>query len=223
MPPKVNPDDAVNLTLDLRVRHIPERQLQKYESYLAEILEALGMDLDTPSTRETPRRYLRALFDASDGYDGDPRLVKLFPFEPRSAPEHPLNQIVEGPIQFYALCEHHALPFFGEAFVGYSADAQIIGISKLTRLVRLFSRRFTLQERIGHLVADALMPLLKPYGVAIYLKARHLCVEMRGVRAHAPMTQTTVWRGEYADQAALRSEFLALCGLYESVRPNPED
>jgi GTP cyclohydrolase I len=124
-----------------------------------------------------------------------------------------LSQVIEGPIPFYALCEHHALPFHGHAFVGYTAGAQIIGISKLIRLVRLFARRFTVQERIGQQIAEAIDHLLQPYGVAVYLEANHLCTQMRGVRESAPLTRTTHWRGEYQADAALRAEFLAACGL----------
>ena len=121
--------------------------------------------------------------------------------------------MIEGPIQFFALCEHHAFPFFGSAYVGYIAHENIIGISKLTRLVRLFAKRFAVQERIGQQVADALEAMLQPHGVAVYLEAHHLCVEMRGVREMAPMTRTTIWRGQYADEPTLRAEFFTACGL----------
>ena len=124
-----------------------------------------------------------------------------------------LSQVIEGPINFFSLCEHHAFPFFGHAYVGYIAHENILGISKLTRLVRLFAKRFAVQERIGHQIADALGTMLHPHGVAIYLEAHHLCMEMRGVREVAPMTRTTVWRGHYADDPALRAEFFTACGL----------
>ncbi|MBV8315287.1 MAG: GTP cyclohydrolase I, partial [Planctomycetaceae bacterium] len=90
--------------------------------------------------------------------------------------------MIEGPIRFFALCEHHALPFFGHAYVGYIAREQMIGISKLTRVVRLYAQRFTVQERIGQQVVETLEEILRPAGVAVYLEAHHLCVEMRGVR-----------------------------------------
>jgi GTP cyclohydrolase I len=121
--------------------------------------------------------------------------------------------VVEGPIPFYALCEHHALPFYGQAYVGYIPHERIVGISKLTRVVRLFARRFTVQERLVRQVADALETMLRPHGVAVYLEARHLCTEMRGVRETSTMTRTSAWRGAYDADAALRAEFLAQCGL----------
>jgi GTP cyclohydrolase I len=97
--------------------------------------------------------------------------------------------------------------------VGYIARDQIIGISKLIRLVRVFARRFTVQERIGQQIADALEAMLEPQGVAVYLEANHLCTQMRGVREGAPLTRTTVWRGDFAENPALRSDFLSACGL----------
>ena len=114
--------------------------------------------------------------------------------------------IVEGPIAFAALCEHHALPFTGVAHVGYIADEQIIGISKLTRLVRVFARRFTVQERLGEQIADALGELIEPRGVAVHLTASHLCTQMRGVEEHS-RTVTTHWRGAF-EEPQLRNEFL---------------
>ena len=116
---------------------------------------------------------------------------------------------MEGPIAFHALCEHHALPFSGVAHVAYVAGPEIIGISKLTRLVRLFARRFTVQERLGEQIADTLVELAQPRGVAVHLDASHLCTQMRGVSEESARTVTTFWRGLYDDDAELRSEFLA--------------
>lgn len=189
-------------------RTIGPEEWRRYEAFLAEILAALGMDLDTPGTRATPSRFLRALFEATSGYEGDPKLVTTFPREHASEPEAPPGQIVEGPIAFASLCEHHALPFHGFAHVGYVADEQIIGISKLTRLVRVFARRFTVQERLGEQIADGLLDLVGARGVAVRLGASHLCTSMRGVEEPSTTT-TTVWRGAYADPA-LRHEFLQL-------------
>ncbi|HEY6837891.1 MAG TPA: GTP cyclohydrolase I, partial [Geobacteraceae bacterium] len=108
---------------------------------------------------------------------------------------------------------HHALPFFGHAYVGYIPHEHIFGISKLNRLVHLYTKRFAVQERIGRQIADALVAILQPHGVAVYLEAHHLCVEMRGVRDKTPMTRTTHWRGRYEEDEALRQEFFAACGL----------
>jgi GTP cyclohydrolase I len=187
-------------------RRVDTDAWHRYERHVAEILEAFGMDLDTPGTRETPKRFLRALYDATAGYDGDPKLLTAFPTEATGAVDAVPGQIVEGPIAFASLCEHHALPFHGVAHVGYVAGDEIIGISKLTRLVRVYARRFTVQERLGEQIADTLQELISPLGVAVHLEASHLCTQMRGVEEHSK-TVTTFWRGAYRDPQ-LRSEFL---------------
>jgi GTP cyclohydrolase I len=206
-------DRDVLATMDLRRRDVSNAQLQRFEGYVAEIFSAFGLDLDTPATRETPRRFIRALYDSTAGYDGDPKLLTVFDTECRGGSDCRLSQVIEGPIQFFALCEHHALPFYGRAYVGYIAHEQIIGISKLTRLVRLFAQRFAVQERLGQQIADGLESMLQPHGVAVFLEAHHLCMQMRGVREVSPLTRTTFWRGEYDHNPALRSEFLSICGV----------
>ena len=102
-------------------------------------------------------------------------------------------------------------PFFGKAYVGYIAHEHILGLSKLTRLLRLFARRFTVQERIGQQLADALDRILQPHGVAVHLEAVHLCTQMRGVREIESSTRTTYWRGNYDGDPDLRAEFSRLC------------
>ncbi|MFL5666198.1 MAG: GTP cyclohydrolase I [Ktedonobacteraceae bacterium] len=206
-------EQDVHAAMDLRQRHISLEQMHKFEGDVAAIFTALGLDLNTPATRQTPQRFLRALFDASEGYDGDPKLLTVFDTECRGGPDCRLSQVIEEPIQFFGLCEHHALPFYGHAYIGYIAHEQIIGISKLTRLVRLFAKRFTVQERIGQQIADTLEAMLRPHGVAVYLEAHHLCTQMRGVRETAPLTRTTFWRGEYESNAPLRAEFFSVCGV----------
>lgn len=207
-----NDDDFVQSMVDHR-HHVSDEQMARFEGYVAEMLAAFGMDLNTASTRDTPRRYVRALFDSTAGYDGDPKLIKVFETECRGGPDCRLSQVIEGPIQFYSLCEHHVFPFFGNAYVGYIPHEHLIGISKLTRLVRLYARRFTLQERVGQQIADTLDMLLQPHGVAVYLDAHHLCTEMRGVRETSPITRTTFWRGAYDENPSLRAEFFTACGL----------
>ena len=191
-----------------RPRHITPAQWTKYEGYASEIFTAMGMDLDTPGTHDTPTRFLRAMYEATSGYEGDPKLLTAFPTECHGGPDCKISQVIEGPIEFYALCEHHALPFHGHAYIGYIAHEEIIGISKLTRLVRVFARRFTVQERVGVEIADELDRVLKPHGVAVHLNAMHLCTQMRGVRESHSRTWTSFWRGNYENDPQLRSEFL---------------
>jgi GTP cyclohydrolase I len=209
-----DPDEQdVSAVMHLHRRSISEEQMHKFEADVAAIFEAFGLDLHTPATERTPQRFLRAIFDATEGYEGDPKLLTVFETECRGGPDCRLSQVIEGPIHFFSLCEHHALPFHGHAYVGYIAHEHIIGISKLTRLVRLFARRFTVQERIGQQIADTLGAMLQPHGIAVYLEAHHLCTQMRGVREIAPLTRTTFWRGEYDSNAALRAEFFDVCGV----------
>lgn len=209
----VHDDQEYQATMQLSPRRVSEEQMRQFEGYMAEIFNAFGMDLDSPATEKTPQRFIRALYDITEGYEGDPKLLTVFATECRGGPDCRLSQVIEGPIQFFSLCEHHALPFFGRAYVGYIAHEHIIGISKLTRLVRLFAKRFTVQERVGHQITETLETMLQPHGVAVYLEAQHLCTEMRGVRENAPLTHTTFWRGHYEHDAALRAEFLAACGV----------
>jgi GTP cyclohydrolase I len=199
LPARREPDEA---------RTIAPEDWARYERHVAEIFGALGMDLDTPGTRDTPRRFLRALYEATAGYDGDEKLRTAFPSERPEGVDGTHSQIVEGPISFFSLCEHHALPFHGSAHVAYVAGDEILGISKLTRLVRLYARRFTVQERLGEQIADALIGLVQPRGVAVHIEAAHLCTQMRGVEEDCSRTATTFFRGRYDEDADLRREFL---------------
>jgi len=190
-------------------RHIEPEDWLRYRESMAEIFTAFGMDLDTPGTERTPERFLKAVYDSTSGYDGDPKLLTAFPTECRFADDCLVSQIVEGPIAFHSLCEHHALPFHGFAHVGYVSRERIIGLSKLTRVVRMFARRFTVQERLGEQIAGAIAELIEPRGVAVHLQAVHLCTRMRGVREESSTTAMSFWRGDYGDEPELRSEFLA--------------
>ena len=207
-------DQDFQVAMDIHRRQISQEQMRKFEGDVAAIFTAFGLDLNSPATERTPQRFLRALFDATEGYDGDPKLLTVFDTECRGGPDCRLSQVIEGPIQFFGLCEHHAFPFYGHAYVGYIAHEHIIGISKLTRLVRLFAKRFTVQERIGQQIADTLDAMLEPHGIAVYLEAHHLCTQMRGVRETAPLTRTTFWRGEYESNTALRAEFFSASGAH---------
>ena len=199
-------------------RRLSAADRRRFEASIAEILTAAGLDLGSPGTADTPRRFLQAVFDATDGYDGDPKLVTAFPTECHGGANCDLAQIVEGPIPFHSLCEHHALPFFGRAWVAYVAHEQIIGISKLTRLVRMLTRRFGVQERMTHGIADELMRLMDAHGVAVYMEAQHMCTQMRGVREQQALTRTTAYRGAYERDPMLRSEFFDISGLRRGER-----
>lgn len=207
-------EEAIDPALQ-RERHLTPEQVEAYERSLGEIFTALGLDLNSPATRTTPHRFLRAMIDSTEGYEGDPKLLTVFGTECRGGSDCQLSQVVEGPISFFSLCEHHALPFYGRVYIGYIAHEKIIGLSKLTRLARVYAKRFTVQERLGQEIADALVSLVDPHGVAVYTDAHHICTQMRGVRETLPMTRTTCWRGFYESNPSLRAEFLAVCGPEE--------
>ena len=189
-------------------RHIDAADWRRFEEYVSEIFGAFGMDLDTPGTRGDAAALPEGDVRRDLGLRGRREAPDRLSERVRGAAQY--NQVVEGAISFYALCEHHALPFHGFAYLGYIPHERIIGISKLTRLVRLFARRFTVQEYMGRSIADSLFDLMAPHGVAVYLEAEHLCTQMRGVREEHSRTVTTFWRGAYEENPDLRREFLQL-------------
>lgn len=186
---------------------LTDNERERFEGYAAEIFSRMGMELVTQRTRDTPRRWLTALWDMTEGYDGDPKLSTLFSVECPTCPEAEKTHVVEGPIHFTGLCEHHVLPIRGNVWVGYLAEDKLIGISKLTRIVRLYSKRFTSQERISHQIVDELARDVQPRGVIVYVEAEHFCTQARGVREVSSRTGTLVTHGEYNQNPHLADEF----------------
>jgi GTP cyclohydrolase IA len=196
--PSADPEETIAWE-QIAPREIEAADWRRFEDSIAEIFTSFGIDLSTVATSATPARFLKAMYDATAGYEGDVKLLTAFPTEYHEGAASRISQVIEGPISFYSLCEHHALPFHGFAHVGYVAHEQIIGVSKLTRLVRLFARRFTVQQRLGVQIADTPVELMKPHGVAVHLEAEHLCTQMRGVREEHSKTVTSFWRGGYIE------------------------
>src|SRR5512138_274500 len=162
------------------------------------IISHLGEDVARPGLHDTPKRFAKAMRALTAGYEGDPESVVgngIFPAEGDGV-------VLVRDIEFYSLCEHHLLPFFGRVHVAYLPGERIIGLSKIPRLVDLYSRRLQVQERITEQVADALMELLEPKGVVVVAEARHLCMAMRGVEKQHSDTVTRALRGVYAHDAA---------------------
>ncbi len=168
-------------------------------------LAAIGEDPERPGLRETPERVARAWAELTAGYGVDPGpILKVFEDGADGVDE----MVTVGPISFYSLCEHHLLPFHGEAWIGYVPDGRIIGLSKFARLVEVFARRLQVQERLTGQIADALAEHVKPKGVGVHLRARHLCMEMRGVECPGAATSTTALRGVFFERPEARAEFL---------------
>jgi GTP cyclohydrolase I len=186
---------------------LTDQERTQFEQYAAEIFARMGLDLNSPGGYETPRRWVGALWDMTEGYDGDPKLSTLFPVECPVCPDEEKTHVVEGPIRFTGLCEHHVLPIRGSVWVGYLAANKLIGISKLTRIVRLYSKRFTSQERLCHDIANELAKDVKPRGVGVLIEAEHFCTQARGVREFSSHTRTLVMRGAYNENPLLSEEF----------------
>jgi GTP cyclohydrolase I len=169
-----------------------------------ELLEALGVDVDAESTRETPRRM-------ADVYS---ELLTPTEFNPTTFPNDDGYDelVVARAIPFHSLCEHHLLPFVGVAHVGYLPGERIVGLSKLARVVDLFARNLQVQERLTKQIANWLERELDPKGVGVVLEAEHMCMSLRGVGKAGASTVTSALSGVVRDDVRTRGEFLALTG-----------
>ncbi len=170
------------------------------------IIEAMGEDPDRPGLQRTPERVEKAYRWMTRGYEMSVAdVVGGGVFD-----ESHENMILVRDIELYSMCEHHMLPFFGRAHVAYLPMGRIIGLSKLPRIVEIFSRRLQVQERLTDQVADAVMEVLEPAGVGVVIEASHLCMMMRGVEKQNSTTVTSALRGVFKEDARTREEFLRL-------------
>ena len=176
------------------------------EKLVSHLIEELGEDPSREGLLATPGRVWKSLSFLTDGYGQDPSEVvgdAIF--------EEPYDEmVVVRDIEFFSLCEHHMLPFFGRAHISYLPDGKIVGLSKLPRLVDLFSHRLQVQERLTTQIADALGEVLQPKGVAVVLEGSHLCMMMRGVQKQNSQTVTSAMRGTFKDDPRTRAEFFEL-------------
>ncbi len=174
--------------------------------HVTSILTAIGEDPNRRGLQRTPERVEQALRFLTRGYDQDPAQVigsALFE-EPHD------NMVLVRDIEFYSLCEHHMLPFYGKAHVAYIPNGRIVGLSKMARVVEVFARRLQVQERMTDQVADALVDALQPRGVGVVIEAAHFCMMMRGVEKQDSKTITSALRGAFRDDGRTREEFLRL-------------
>jgi GTP cyclohydrolase IA len=181
--------------------------LPRIESAVREILFAIGEDPDRDGLRDTPARVARAYAEQFAGLGLNPADVLTTVFDA----DHDEMVIVRD-IELYSTCEHHLVPFFGTAHVGYipNEKGQITGLSKLARLVDVFARRPQVQERMTSQIADALMETLDPRGVIVIIEAEHLCMSMRGVRKPGAKTVTSAVRGSFLSSEGTRAEAMSL-------------
>ena len=170
------------------------------------ILEQIGENPDREGLKKTPERYARALKYFTQGYAMDPKdILGKAVFH-----ENYDEMVVVRDIDFYSLCEHHLVPFFGKAHVAYLPDGKIIGLSKIARLVNIYARRLQVQERMTRDIALALNDHLKPRGVGVIIEATHLCMVMRGVERQNTKVVTSYMLGAFRTRAKTRTEFIKL-------------
>ncbi|MBX7143860.1 MAG: GTP cyclohydrolase I FolE [Oligoflexia bacterium] len=174
------------------------------EQLWRQLIEVIGEDPQREGLIRTPQRAAKSMLDLVSGYRVIPADVvngAIFKEKYRGA-------VSVRDIRFFSLCEHHILPFFGRVHVSYIADGRILGLSKVARIVETYSRRLQVQERLTAEIAQALMDLLQPKGVACVVQAAHLCMMMRGVEQHNSETLSSVFLGCYETDTSLRKEFL---------------
>tara|TARA_Y100001936_G_scaffold70366_1_gene69432 strand:- start:95 stop:952 length:858 start_codon:yes stop_codon:yes gene_type:complete len=179
-----------------------------YQDLVVRLLQVIGEDPNREGLLDTPRRYL----DAFKEFLSPPEF-NMTTFDVENTDE----MIVQLDIPFYSFCEHHVLPFFGKGYIAYVPNKKIVGLSKLARTLETFSRRLQNQERITNQVAQYLQANLKAKGVAVVLKARHMCMEMRGVKTSDTHTITSKLLGSFKSDERTRAEFLNLIGNHRNI------
>jgi GTP cyclohydrolase IA len=174
---------------------------------LKENLALLGEDAEREGLEKTPLRVAKAMQFLTQGYQQDAVAI----LNSAKFTEHVSEMVVVKDIELYSMCEHHMLPFFGKAHVAYIPNGYITGLSKIARVVDVFSRRLQVQERLTTQILDAIKEALNPLGVAVVIESKHLCMMMRGVQKQNSSTTTSAFFGQFEHQAT-RTEFLKLIG-----------
>lgn len=174
-------------------------------SHYSEIIKSLGEDVNREGLIKTPERVAKAMQYLTQGYNQDPEQILLGAL----FKENYRQMVIVKDIDFYSLCEHHMLPFFGKAHVAYIPDGYITGLSKLARVVDVFARRLQVQERLTTQIKECIHNTLKPLGVMVVIEAHHMCMQMRGVEKQRSVTTTSDFTGVF-NQAKTREEFINL-------------
>ena len=175
------------------------------KSYFEEIIDLLGENKNREGLLKTPERASKALKFLTEGYEKDPEQV----LQSAMFQENYNEMVIVKDIELYSLCEHHLLPFFGKAHLAYIPNGHIVGLSKLPRIVDIFSRRLQVQERLTEQILDCINSTLNPKGVAVVIEASHMCMMMRGIQKQNSTTTTSGFRGAFKDTDT-RNEFLNL-------------
>lgn len=182
-----------------------EIRIEGLKECCSKMLELIGEDNQREGLIKTPERVARAILDTTAGYNEDPEaILRAAMFK-----EDYSQMVIVKDIDFYSLCEHHILPFFGKVHVAYIPNGYITGLSKIARVVEVFSRRLQVQERMTLQIKECIQKTLNPLGVMVVVEAQHLCMQMRGVKKQNSVTTTSDFCGAF-NQAKTREEFMNL-------------
>ena len=173
----------------------------KVETAIKLLLEGIGEDVNREGLVDTPERGARMYEEICGGLEetADEHLSKTFTSTNS-------EMVIEKDITFYSLCEHHLMPFYGKAHIAYIPNGKVVGLSKLARTVEVFARRPQIQEQLTGQIADAIMEILEPQGVMVYMEAEHMCMTMRGVKKPGAKTVTTAYRGIFTESDSLKQQ-----------------
>ena len=182
------------------------KNIELLKEHYSKVLELIGEDPSREGLIKTPERVAKAMQFLTQGYEMNATEI----LQSAMFSEDYSQMVLVKEIEFYSLCEHHLLPFFGKAHIAYIPDGNIVGLSKLPRVVDTFSRRLQVQERLTNEIRDCIQDTLKPKGVAVVMEARHLCMQMRGVEKQSSLTTTSAFSGAFLESEKTRLEFMNL-------------
>ena len=178
------------------------------ENLTTQLLREIGEDPSREGLLRTPKRVSRAWQFFAKGYKQDlDKIINNAIFN-----EDAKDMVIVRDIEFFSLCEHHLIPFFGRAHVGYIPNGKVVGLSKIPRIIDMFSRRLQVQERLTRQIAETVKDILDPVGVAVIMEGQHMCMQMRGVQKQNSYTSTSAMHGKFRTSAETRSEFLSIIG-----------
>jgi GTP cyclohydrolase I len=199
---------SISLARPLSPARSPEEALETLSSNLGENLSLLGEDTAREGLLETPKRAAKAWQFLTSGYHANiDKIVGRAIFNEAAS-----NIVIVRDVELFSMCEHHMLPFWGKAHVAYIPNGKIIGLSKIPRIIDAYARRFQVQERLTNQVAETLMDVLEPQGVAVIIEAYHFCMMMRGVEKQGSYTITSSMLGVFRENATTRAELMQLLG-----------
>ena len=182
-----------------------EKRMEGLRECCGKMLQLIGEDVEREGLVKTPDRVARAILDTTSGYNEDPEAI----LRGAMFKEDYSQMVIVKDIDIYSLCEHHILPFFGKVHVAYIPNGYITGLSKIARVVEVFSRRLQVQERLTLQIKECIQKTLNPLGVMVVVEAQHLCMQMRGVKKQNSVTTTSDFCGAF-NQAKTREEFMNL-------------